>query len=173
MDVTKAIKKRRSIRKFLDKNLPEDAIEILTDAIRWAPSAGNLQARRFYFIFEAGLKKRIAEAALNQMFIASAPLVIIACADYERIMPYGKRGKELYTVQDVSCAVENLMLQACELGLGTVWVGAFDEDEVVEILKLPYFLKPLAIIPVGYPAENPTPPERFEKEEIIEIIKYA
>lgn len=170
MDVAEAITNRRSIRKFLDREIPEDAIESLIEAVRWAPSAGNLQSRRFYFVQEQEAKEMLAVAAIGQMFIASAPLVVVACADLNRISHYGKRGKELYVIQDVSAAVENMMLQACELGLGSVWVGAFNDEQVVKILEVPDYLKPMAIIPVGHPAHQPTAPRRYGKDEIVMIV---
>lgn len=171
MDVAEAIKKRRSIRKFLNKDIPENAIEALIEAIKWAPSAGNLQARRFYFVQDQELKEMLAVAALGQIFIASAPLVVVGCADQDRISHYGKRGKELYVIQDVAVAVENMMLQAYELGLGSVWVGAFNEDQVSKILDIPNYLRPMAIIPIGYPAHQPIPPQRYGKDEIVKIVK--
>ncbi|MBI3754987.1 MAG: nitroreductase family protein, partial [Deltaproteobacteria bacterium] len=81
MDVMTAIKNRRSIRRFLDKEIPEEAVEALKDSLIWAPSAGNLQSRRFYFVFNSDIKKQIVDAALHQTFIAQAPLVVVACAD--------------------------------------------------------------------------------------------
>ena len=171
MNVSEAIKNRRSIRRFHDKPITGEEADSLSDAIIWAPSAGNLQSRRFYFVFKKELKIRIAAACLNQMFIATAPLVVVACADYERIRPYRDRGKNLYTIQDVACAIENLMLQAHELGLGSVWVGAFDEDALSGVLDLPSSQKPLAVIPVGRPAIKPVAPERLQKEDVIMLIR--
>src|SRR3989338_7428232 len=107
MDVLTAIKNRRSIRRFLSKEIPQEAIEALKDALIWAPSAGNLQSRRFYFVFNADKKKQIVDAALHQTFIAQAPLVVIACADLLIGKYYDKRGEELYCLQDVACAIEN------------------------------------------------------------------
>lgn len=171
MDVKEAIVKRRSIRRFLDKEILQESVDALVEAIRWAPSAGNLQARKFFFVYDREVKEMLAVAALGQRFIASAPIVIVACEDHERIRHYGKRGKELYAIQDVAAAVENLMLQCCELGLGSVWVGAFDEDQVAQIFDLPDHLRPVAIIPVGYPAHQPKPPQRLERDEVVEIIR--
>lgn len=171
MDVAEAIRNRRSIRKFLDREIPESAIEALIEAVRWAPSSGNLQARRFYFVQEQDLKDMLAVAAIGQMFIASAPLVVVACADLTRISHYGKRGRELYVIQDVAAAVENMMLQACELGLGSVWVGAFNDEQVVKILEIPDYLRPMAIIPVGYPAHQPAALRRYGKDEIVRMVK--
>lgn len=171
MNVAESIKNRRSIRRFLDREIPSESVSKLIEAIQWAPSAGNLQARKFYFVYDQELREMLAVAAFGQMFIATAPLVVVACADHERISHYGKRGKELYVIQDVAVAGENIMLQACELGLGSVWVGAFNEEQVVKVLKLPEHLRPEAIIPVGYPAQQPIAPRRLGKDEIVEIVK--
>ena len=170
MDVITAIKNRRSIRRFLNKEIPQEAIEALKDALIWAPSAGNLQSRRFYFVFNNDTKKRIVDAAFHQTFIAQAPLVVVACADLLIGRHYGERCEELYCLQDVACAIENMMLVACSLGLGSVWVGAFHEEGVAKVLDIPSNLRPVAIVPVGYPSHSPSPPHRVEKEEaIIEI----
>jgi len=167
MELYQAIKNRRSIRSFKEKKISEDGIEKLIDALRWAPSAGNLESRKFYFIFNNEIKQKLAQAALGQSFIAQAPLVVVGCADNKITQRYGERGKDLYSICDVSAAIENMLLMAYDQGLGTVWIGAFDEKKVAEILELPENLRPIAIIPVGYPNENPFPPERKDKEEII------
>ena len=167
MDVMTAIKNRRSIRRFLNKEIPKDAIDVLKDALIWAPSAGNLQSRRFYFVFNNDVKKRIVDAALHQTFILQAPLVVIACADLLIGRSYGSRGEELYSIQDVACSIENMMLAAHSLGLGSVWVGAFHEDEIAKVLEMPPNLRPVAIVPVGYPAHSPSPPRRLDKDEIV------
>lgn len=171
MKVLDVIKGRRSIREFERKEISEDIIEKLIDAIIWAPSAGNLQSRYFYFVFNADIKKRLVRAALDQNFIATAPLTVIGCCDYRISHRYGVRGKELYAIQDVAVSIQNLMLAAYEQGLGSVWVGAFREDEVAEILEIPDHLRPVVIVPVGYPAEKPLPPERVSKERAVKIIK--
>lgn len=171
MKIIEAIRNRRSIRSFHDKAIPGEAVNDLIEAIRWAPSAGNLQARHFYFVFKKDLRVRIASVSLGQMFIATAPLVVVACADYEAIGPYGRRGEELYVIQDVAVAIENLMLEAYELGLGSVWVGAFDEEGLSAVLGLPERLRPVAVVPVGYPAHRPSPPERFLRDKLVTVIK--
>lgn len=170
MSLLSLIKSRRSIRDFKEKEIPQDIIDELIEALIWAPSAGNLQARRFFFIKDQKTKKDLARAALSQSFIAEAPLVIVACADLNKIASrYGSRGINLYVIQDVSASIMQLMLLAHEKGLGTVWVGAFDEEAVSEILGLPRYLRPVAIVPVGYPARIPPAPPRRTKEELIEI----
>lgn len=169
MDILKAVKERRSIRDFQKKEIPRDTVDKLVDALIWAPSAGNLQARKFYFIKDEDLKKKIAVAALKQHFLAEAPLVIIGCTDSRISYRYGERGVCLYSIQDVACSLMGMMLVAHDNGLGSVWVGAFDESVVSEILKLPKHLRPVAIVAVGYPSKIPGPPQRISKEEAVEF----
>jgi len=171
MEVFEAILKRRSVRNFEKNKIPKEKIEKLKEALIWAPSAGNLQARKFYFVFNEEIKEKLAKAALNQNFVAKAPLVIVSCCDLEKISWYGDRGRNLYTICDVSAAIENLLLMATSEGLGTCWVGAFDESEVSKILNLPKNERPIVIVPVGFPKEIPSPPEREEKEKLIEEVK--
>jgi len=171
MAILKTIKERRSIREFQKKEIPKKIIEKLIEALIWAPSAGNLQSRKFYFVFNQEIKEKLAVAALGQDFIAQAPLVVVGCTDEKISWRYAERGKNLYSICDVSASIQNMMLLAHEEGLGTCWVGAFDEKEVSKILNLPENLHPIAIIPVGYPAEKPSPPPRFSKQEAIEFLK--
>lgn len=171
MSVLEIIKKRRSIRKYKPDPIPEEIIDKLVDALIWAPSAGNKQARKFYFVFNKEVKKKIALASLYQMFIEQAPLVIVACGDKDIQRYYGERGLNNYMFCDVAASIENLLLVAAEEGLGTCWVGAFDEEKIRKILNLPENLLPIAIIPVGFPEKIPPMPPRKEKEKLIEIIK--
>jgi nitroreductase len=104
MEVLEAILKRRSVRNFEKKEIEKEKIEKLKEALIWAPSAGNLQARKFYFVFDEEIKKKLAKAALNQNFIAKAPLVIVGCCDLEKISWYGERGeKSLYNLRCFRC----------------------------------------------------------------------
>jgi nitroreductase len=170
MDVMTAIKGRRSIREFKAKKIEPRKIEALKQALIWAPSAGNLQSRRFYFVTNDDVKKGLVHAALGQSFIRDAPLVVVGCADLRIGRHYGVRGVNLYCIQDLAASIENMMLAATGLGLGSVWVGAFHKDEAARTLKLPEHLVPQAIVPVGYQGENPEPPERMGlNEAIVEI----
>jgi nitroreductase len=171
MNLLETIKNRRSIREFQKKEIPKEIIDQLIEALIWAPSAGNLQSRKFYFVFNQEIKKKLVEAAFGQSFIGQAPLVIVGCTDEKIALRYEERGKNLYSVCDVATSIQNLMLLAAEKGLGTCWVGAFDEKEVSKILNLPENLRPIAIVPIGYPAEKPEAPPRVSKEETIKIIK--
>lgn len=168
-DVLKIIRERRSIRDFKERDIPEEIIGKLIDAAIWAPSAGNLQARKFYFVADAVLKRELAVAALGQDFIADAPLVIVGCTDSRISNRYGDRGVHLYAIQDVACSIMSIMLVAVENGLGSVWVGAFREGEVSEAMGLPHNLRPVAIVPVGYPARIPSAPKRVPPQEAVEF----
>jgi len=168
MDVLDAIKGRRSIRAFKDEDVPAGVVEKLIDAARWAPSAGNIQPWEFIIVRKPEIKRRLAETALGQYFIEEAPFVIVVCADEIRSSEgYGLRGKTLYCIQDTAAAIQNIHLAAYHFRLGTCWVGAFREEEARKILKLPYGIRPVAIIPVGYPAEAPSPRSRRPIRQIV------
>ena len=155
MELMEAIKGRRSIRAFKKQPLPENTIETLIDAARCAPSAGNIQPWEFVIIKNPTTKTKLAQAA-NQKHIEEAPVVIVVCADEKRsAMGYASRGRNLYCLQDTAAATQNILLAAYSLGLGTCWVGAFNEDEVKDILKTPEGMKPVAMIPIGYSNEAP------------------
>jgi nitroreductase len=171
MNILDIIIQRRSIRDFQNREIPQDLLDGLIEALRWAPSAGNMQSRKFYFVFAQDVKKKLAKAALNQNFITKAPLAVVACLDRNVSVRYGDRGVNLYGIQDVSASVMNMMLAAHAMGLGTVWVGAFNEFEVLEILDLPQNLRPIAIIPVGFPSKVPMPTSRIARQELIVMIK--
>ncbi len=170
MDVFDALLKRRSIRRFSDRDIEDEKVEKLIDSLIWAPSAGNLQMRKFFFVKDEKVKKDIAMAALHQMFIAEAPLVIVGCTNTRIVKSYGDRGVHLYTIQDVACSIMGMMLVACEMGLGSVWVGAFYESPVANILNLPDSLRPVSIVPIGYPAETPAAPRRVNRDEAVLFI---
>jgi len=168
MNVLNAVKTRRSIRKYKSKVIPIKVIAQLKESLIWAPSAGNLQSRRFFFITDEESKLSLVEASYNQKFILEAPLVIVACADIESSsVKYSGRGKGLYSTIDASVSVQNLLLVAHENGLGTCWVGGFEEGAVRKALNLKNNLLPIAIVPVGYPNIKPDVPGRVKTEEAV------
>jgi nitroreductase len=171
MEVLDAIRGRRSVRRFRKEPIEEEKIECLKEALIRAPSSGNLQMRRFYFVFNAEVKKRLALAAFSQMFIQEAPLVVVACADLRIEERYGKRGTDLYAIQDAAVSMENMLLMAHALSLGSVWVGAFSEPLASEILGLPGHLRPVALAPVGYPAHRPMGPASISTGEAIAEVR--
>jgi nitroreductase len=174
LEVFEAIMNRRSVRAFLEKDITDETIEKLIDAARHAPSAGNIQPWEFIIVRKTEQKRKLVEAALNQTFIEEAPVVIVVCANQALSeMGYGSRGLNLYCIQDTAAATQNLLLAAFSLGLGTCWVGAFHEKKVAETLNLPEKVRPVAIIPVGHPAEKPRTPKKRLLHQIIHYEKYG
>ena len=168
MDLYEAIAGRRSIRKYKKQALPEDAIEKIVDAARLAPSAGNAQPYEFVVAQEEKTRQRLSQAAYNQSDLQEAPVVIVVCADEKRAsQSYGDRGKNLYCIQDTAAAVQNILLTAYAMGFGTCWIGAFKEDEVKKIINAPKELRPVALIPIGYPDESPAARSRRPVKELI------
>lgn len=174
MNVFEAIMGRRSVRKFEKKAIDEKLIGLMLYMATCAPSAGNTQDWVFIVVKDENRKQRIAKAALDQKFIAEAPVVIVVCGDLQKIsLRYGERGERLYSIQDTAAAIQNLLLAAHAAGLASCWVGAFDEEEIKLILELPDNLRPLAILPVGYPAEKPEAPERIPFENLTYLDRFG
>ncbi|MCK4458049.1 MAG: nitroreductase family protein [Thermoplasmata archaeon] len=167
MEVKTAIRERRSIRAFKTDPVAEEVVIELIELANMAPSAGNLQAREFIAVRDDKTKEALAAAALNQMFISEAPVCIVVCVNYERIAHYGERGRELYVFHDTGAAIQNILLAVHDMGLGAVWVGAFDEDPVKRILNLPEHIRPVAIVPVGHPVEQPKMRVRRDPSDIL------
>ncbi len=164
MDISQVIKQRRSIRSYREIELEDSKLNRVLEAARLAPSANNRQEWKFIAVKDKLLREKLAEAASRQYFIAQAPVVIAACAtESQSVM---RCGQPRYTV-DISIAVSFMLLQAAELGLGTCWIGAFDEARVKEILKVPDGIRVVAITPLGYPAEEPGPRPRKDFDQIV------
>ncbi|MFQ6094550.1 MAG: nitroreductase family protein [Candidatus Bathyarchaeia archaeon] len=173
MDLFEAINLRRSIRAFTGDTVSDEDVMKLINAARRAPSAGNIQPWEFVIVRKPENKRRLAAAALYQSFIEEAPVVIVVCADERRSgRGYGSRGVDLYCIQDTAAATQNILLAACALGLGACWVGAFNERGVRSILKLPQGVRPVAIVPIGHPAERPQPRYRRRLQEIIHFETF-
>jgi nitroreductase len=159
--------RRYSCRRFAPAPLPAADIDVLLEAAVAAPSAGNLQPWRFIVVTSAPLRLRLAGAA-QQDFLAQPPVVIAVCAvPAESARRYGERGRSLYSVQDTAAATQNILLAATERGLGSCWVGAFDEQAVRAVLGLPSGWIPMALVPVGLPMEGAPPRERKPIDEVV------
>lgn len=131
-----------------------------------APSAGNLQAYQVHVIRKLDRKEALARAAFDQTFMIQAPVCLVFCADAARsAAKYGEHGAELYSVQDATIAGTYAMLAAVDMGLATVWVGAFDEEKVRNVVGVES-IRPVAMFAIGYPAEEPEPTSRRAIEEI-------
>lgn len=175
MDLFDAIRDRRSIRSFKPDPVPDELLEKVLDAGRWAPSAGNLQPWEFIVVKDKEVKKQLTRAALGQSFVFEAPVDIVVCANRERSARYyGSRGWEFYSLCDTSAAIQNMLLAAHGLGLGACWIGAFRDEEVSRVMNLPEHVRPVAIIPIGYPDRPPPrPPSRLPLDRLVHKDRYG
>jgi len=144
-------KKRKSVRTYKPDSVEKEKLEEILEAANSAPSAGNLKARKILVIENKETKRKLAEAAFGQSFVAEAPIVLVFVALPEvSAGKYSERGQELYAIQDATISASFAWLQAVNLGLSSCWVGAFDEEEVRKILELDANERPIAILPIGY-----------------------
>lgn len=163
MELMEAIRARRSIRRFLEKPVEEEKILAVLDSGRLAPSARNMQDWRFIVVRDQATRQKLAVAAKDQQFVAQAPAVIAACGTSNYIMTCGQ---PTYAI-DVTIALDHMTLAAASLGLGTCWIGAFYEDQAKKILGVPDDVRIVALMPLGYPAEEPLPRPRKEIGDIM------
>jgi len=172
MDFWALVKKRRSVRKFDPKRpVSEEQTDKILEAAIWAPSAGNMQCWRFFVVRNPEVKDQLAIRAGHQPFLNDAPVLIVVCADLAQIAhSYGSRGSETFAIQDTAAAIENILLAVTDLGLAACWIGAFDEGRVSNILKLEEGIRPLAMLPIGYAADDPRPPRRRPLSEVVKRI---
>ena len=174
MDVFTCIHTRRSIRKFKNRPVEWYLIGKILDAGSQAPTAGNLQDFRFMVVTNPALKKELADASLQQLWIAQAPYIIVVFAEFIKTKRlYGIRGERLYVIQDCAAAAQNMLLAAHAQGLGACWVGAFDEDRIRAALGIPDYARPQAIIPVGYPDEEVPAPGKYKLEHLVFFNRWA
>lgn len=174
MNVFEAIVTRRSIRKFMAKDVPMEILGVILDSGRYAPSAGNLQSWKFIIVKDNDNKQKIAEAAMQQMWIAEAPVLIVVCAELEKTkMFYGIRGERLYVIQNCSAAIQNMLLTTHALGLASTWVSAFDDDMLRKAIGAPEDVRPQAILPIGYPDEIVPTPIRYTLENTCFFESYG
>ena len=168
MDFREVIERRFSVRSFQSTPVAAAALRTILEAANSAPSAGNLQAYEMVVVRDAERKRQLATASLEQWFIAQAPVVVVFLANPDRDRAkYGSRGAELYSLQDTTIACAYAQLAATATGLGTCWVGAFDEDAVRQIVSAPAAWRPVAILPIGLPGEAAGPRERRAPGDLI------
>ena len=169
MDVYDAISKRCSVRAYKKMEVEEDKLNKVLEAGRLSPSANNAQEWKFVVVRNKETRKKLAKAAFGQSFIAEAPVVIIACGTN----PEGMLacGQPAHTV-DVSIAFAYMILQAYELRLGTCWIGAFSEGEAKKVLGIPQHIRVVAMTPLGYPDQRPSPKWRKPLDQIVCYERY-
>lgn len=165
---------RRSIRKYKDKDIAWGLIVHLIQAGQYAPSAGNLQNWKFIVVRNQATRGKIADACHGQDWMKDAPAHIIIVGEPGPAGQfYGARGETLYTSQSCAAAIQNMMLVASELGIGTCWVGAWDEDKIASILGFPETAVCQGILTAGYPDEHPFVPTRKRMKEIVFVESFG
>ena len=146
MDVFEAIQKRKSVRSYKPTPVPADKLRKVLEAARLAPSAGSVQPWHFIVVMDPDKRRKIARGCRFGRFLAESPVVIVGCGN--------QRASPRWYAIDTCIAVENLVLAATGEGLGTCWIGLFDEKEIREMLKIPSRLEVVALLALGYPREK-------------------
>ena len=174
MEILEAIKTRRSIRHYKSESVEEDKLNTVLEAARWAPSWANTQCWRFIVVKDEATKSQLAETLTSwnpvRSTINQAPVIIVVCAElgksgFKEGIPTTDKGD--WYMFDVALAMQNLVLVAHSLGLGTVHVGAFDAQQAARILKIPQGMVVVEMTPLGYPAREGKTPPRKELPELV------
>jgi nitroreductase len=156
---------RRSIRRYETKELPEEVLRQILEAGRQAPSAANRQPIHFVIVKDHDILKDLCDNIITR-FVKSAPVAIVGCADIKSLLT----GK--WAVVDATIAMQNMVIAAWTLGIGSCWIGACNEAKVKQLLKIPDKLKVVALITLGYPAEQPKPRKKKPFEELFSFNKF-
>ena len=160
---------RHSVRKYqIDIPVEPEKLHAILEMACAAPSAGDLQAYRIFVISKQATRDSLAAAANNQAFISEAPVCLVFCTDEAKSeAEFGERGKRLYSIQDATIAAAYAQLAISAAGLGSTWVGFFDDKKISGILSLPQRINPVALISLGYPAEVPEASSRQPLDKVV------
>jgi len=176
VETLEAIRTRRSVRRFdAKREVSRELLEKVLDAGRLAPSAGNIQSQEFIIVRDdVAVKERIARACLNQEFVSQAPVIVIVCGNKRKSEEhYGTRGRDFYALADACASAQNMLLAAHDLGLASCWIGAFDDAALCRALSIPQGnVIPVAVLPIGFPAEHPETPRRRPLKSFVHEEKY-
>ena len=168
MDLYEAIKKRYSCRSYSSKPIEADKLDRMLEAARQAPSAKNLQDWRFVIVTDEKKRKEVAAAANEQMFIATAPAIIVGCSNGDYVMRCGLKISSI----DVAIAMEHIALAATAEGLATFWIGSFYPEKLRKVLDIPEKIEIIELMPIGYPEDTETHRSRENKEKIVCYEKW-
>ena len=175
MDFEDVIKKRKMVRKFRkNKPISDKIISKLIRNAHRAPSAGHTQVQEFIIIKDPLIKKNSGFATVDQEYVEDAPVLIIVCSNTSRsVGRYGIRGRDFYSIVDGAFASMLILLTAVNEGIGACFVGAFDDIKVSKILEIPKQVRPIGILCVGYPDEEPERIERISLSKLVYYNKYG
>ncbi|MBI3097242.1 MAG: nitroreductase family protein [Planctomycetes bacterium] len=173
MEFHELLRTRRSIRDFEPRPVEAEKMRAVLEAANAAPSAGDLQAYEIVLVTDPGVRSALAAAAHEQPCMLAAPAMLVFFANPARTSGrYGCRGIELYCLQDASIACAYAQLRATDLGLGSVWVGSFEDAAVRAAVGAHERLLPVAILPIGHPAESPEPTPRRGVEDLVKLGRF-
>ena len=173
MDFETVVKRRRMCREFLERDVPQEKIDRILNLASRYPSAGHTEPQEFIVVHNRRMKADLAHAALDQMFVAQAPLVIVVVSDVRRsARRYGERGVRFFSIIDGAFVAMLILLAVVEEGLGACFVGSFYDEQVQEVLGLPQEVRPIGIIPIGYCAEAPRRFPRRSRAQIVHLDRY-
>jgi nitroreductase len=184
MEFQDVIRKRRSVRHYIDRDVSDEIVFKLLDAARWAPTAGNLQPWEFILVRDPANRKRLVDTTYlgymtktgkPQSWIFEAPVIIAVCANTKAVIARYGSGEITQTnvLMDVAAAIENLLLAAVDLGLGACWISGFDREKATETLKIPQNVRIVSLIPVGYTDRVQSAPPKFDPEEFTYYETYG
>ena len=169
MDFTALCQKRKSCRSYTDTPVTEDELQTILRAAVAAPSACNMQSWYFYVLRSPESREKLT--GLCAAWVKSAPVVIVVCTNGREIVGrFGDRARDLFILQDTALAGENIMLQAADLGLGSCFIGAFNEDGVREAFSIPADKRPVGLIPIGRSTDETPKRDRAPIAEKIAIL---
>lgn len=169
--ILEAILKRKSVRSYLDTDVEEEKLREVLEAGRIAPSACNIQPWKFIVVKDPEKRRLLAEASKGQSFVGKAPVLIVGC-----LVERGFNMGDWYDsgVLDVGIALDHMTIQAAYLGLGTCWIGAFNEKEVKRILGVPAEVRVVALLTLGYPRNsNIAGKDRKPLNEVVSFEKFG
>lgn len=173
MDFSDVLKERKCVRNYSAKNVRLDEIMAICEASRYSPMAGNIYTIRLVLVHDKETKVKLAEAALGQDFIIDAPYVIVVCSDLSNLARSYPEHASVYSRQQAGAAIENIFLKVTELGLATCWIGAFDENAVRRILRIPEKIQIEAILPIAVPLGKTVTKKKPELKQILYFEKWG
>lgn len=162
MDFDKVLKKRRSIRKFKKKIVSEGDVSEIVNAGNYSPSSGNIQNWEFIVVKDPDVRDKVADVCVDGSWIKKADFLVVVLNDESEVVEYYKERGKKYAIQNCAAATQNMLLKAADLGIGSCWIGAYDDKKVREILQIPEDLAIEAILAFGYAAEK----GEYERDEI-------
>lgn len=171
-DFFATVRHRHSVRSYqADMPVEQEKLHAILETACSAPSAGDIQPYRILVVTNDDKRQALSNAADSQAFIATAPVCLVFCAEPQRSADqFGERGQSLYAIQDTTIAAAYAQLAVVAAGMGSTWVGYFDESAVRSVLDIDNTLTPIAMLSVGYPAELPEPTSRRKINEVVQHI---